>query len=216
MRAKPSIAQAVELIASEIFNRTRFSQLAKSAADDFGPAAIPELSRLYHGDPSPPAQYAHAFRGLGAWLSARQFAVFEVYFYIGAAALPEIRRVAFGPYDWIQGNAIEVLCRLAAEGIEKQAILQEIKSKSPDIFYEAKIYAIAPLIHQKIDNPNLQNIIDFLINEAGFGEAYEDAPRQQQRKIDVAETKVEVLGQPSSLNSYQIEPKQRRPWWKFW
>ena len=106
-------------------------------------------------------------------MSARQFAIFEIYFHIGAPALPVLRRVAFGQYDWTQGNAIEVLCRLAAAGVERTAIVEELIVNLPDVRDEAIQYALAPLLHQQTSNAALREVVSELRQVALFNEWYE-------------------------------------------
>jgi hypothetical protein len=47
-------------------------------------------------------------------------AAFEILYNLGEAALPLLRKIAFGEYDWTQGNAIEILRRWAAEGVDRE------------------------------------------------------------------------------------------------
>ena len=64
-------------------------------------------------------------------MSARQFAIFEMFYFFGPASLPVLQRVAYGPYDWTQGNAIEILCRLAADGIDRKRVVDELVARMP-------------------------------------------------------------------------------------
>ncbi len=106
-------------------------------------------------------------------MAARQFAIFEIYFHIGAPALPALRRIAFGQYDWTQGNAIEVLCRLAADGVERNAIVEELTVNLPDVRDEAIQYALAPLLYQQTSNAALREVVCELREVARFNEWYE-------------------------------------------
>ena len=69
-----------------------------------------------------------------------------MFYYLREAALPVLRRVAFGEYDWTQGNAIEVLCRLASESVERDQIIAEVRREIPKMRYEALLYAFGPLL----------------------------------------------------------------------
>ncbi|QDT64744.1 hypothetical protein [Calycomorphotria hydatis] len=84
--------------------------------------------------------------------------------------MPLLRKIAYGEYDWIQGNAIEVLCRLAADGVHRDAIIDELKREFPKLQYEAQLYAVQPLLGQVETNPNLAAIIDQLSELEEFRE----------------------------------------------
>lgn len=107
-------------------------------------------------------------------MSARQFAIFEIFYHIGASALPALRRVAFGQYDWTQGNAIEVLCRLAADGVDRTAIVEELIVNLPDIRDEAIQYALAPLLHQQTSNAALREVLSELRAVPIFSDWYQE------------------------------------------
>jgi len=114
--------EAVGSVALQIDDLQKFRAQAAAVARQLGAAAVPALSTRLHSPPRPePPGFDGGQRGLGGWLSAWQFAIFELFFEFGTAALPVLRQVAFGEYDWIQGNAVEVLVRLAAKGIERES-----------------------------------------------------------------------------------------------
>jgi hypothetical protein len=114
------------------------------------------------------------FPGLGDWIAARQFAIFEMFYHFRQAALPTLRHVAFGEYDWIQGNAIEVLCRLAAEGIDRERTLADLKSEMPGMRDTALLYVAGLLLQQAKENPQLAAIVEELRQIPEFNEAVED------------------------------------------
>ena len=153
-------AEKIRWVASSIHESDEFRSRASAAVNELGPGAIETLSTLFHSEHSPPEQLADRFRGLGAWVAARQFAIFEMFYYFRDAALPVLRRVAFGEYDWIQGNAIEVLCRLASEGVDRDQIIADVRREFPNIRYEAQLYSIGPLLKQAKDNPALAAVLN--------------------------------------------------------
>ncbi len=152
-------AEKIRWVASSIHESDEFCKRAGTAASDLGAGAIETLEALFHTEHSPPADLADRFPGLGDWIAARQFAIFEIFYYFREAALPVLRRVAFGPYDWTQGNAIEVLCRLESEGIERDQIIADVRSEFPNIRYEAQLYSIGPLLTHAEDNPALAAVL---------------------------------------------------------
>ncbi|GAB3254520.1 hypothetical protein [Chitinimonas naiadis] len=150
-----------------------FEHRARAVAVDLGSDYVEILAGLFHSEHSPPPELAHQFPGLGQWVSARQFAIFEVFYFVGEPALPVLRRVAFGVYDWTQGNAIEILCRLAADGIDRANTLDALKRQLPDIQDEALYYAIGPLIRRAEQNPSVREILDELLVVPEFRDSYE-------------------------------------------
>jgi hypothetical protein len=164
-------------VAAAFHEPEEFMRRARTAASDLGPGSIETLARLLHSEHSPPAEIADQFPGLGDWIAARQFAIFEMFYYFREAALPVLRRVAFGEYDWTQSNAIEVLCRFAAEGIDRECILADLKSEMPGMRYEALLYAAGPLLHQAKENPQLAAIVEELQQAPELNEAIEDVRR---------------------------------------
>jgi hypothetical protein len=210
------LKQAVEELAAMEGEKPGFTLRAAKLADQLGEQSIPQLSKLYHGDPCPPPQYAEAFSGLGHWLSAKQFAIFEIYFHIGRPALTELRSVAFGEYDWIQGNALEVLCRFAAAGMDRDEIIQDIKRESPYFREEALFYALGPLIPLEDAMPGLKDVLTELREVEEIESAYEFVRRGYVERVQAAERKAGEDLKAIAEGERMAEPKRTRPWWKFW
>ena len=70
-----------------------------------------------------------------------------------------LRTVAFGEYDWTQANAIELLCRLAAEGIDRDRTLADLKREMPNMRDEALLYVAGPLLKRAEDDPAVAAIV---------------------------------------------------------
>src|SRR5262249_27801564 len=116
---------------------------AQSAAAELGPQSIPILPKLLHGEASPPPELKAEWElPFGAWMSARQRAIFEILYHLREASLPAVRKVPFGKYDWTTANAISVLCRFATEGIQTQPITAELVDALPDLEYETVLGSI--------------------------------------------------------------------------
>jgi len=152
----------IRWVAESIYESEEFRRRAKISADELGPETIEQLSKMFHAEHSPPKELEEKFSGLGAWISARQFAIFEMFYNFGENAIPALRRVAYGEYDWTQGNAIEVLCRLAADGSQRDDLVGQLRQRFPNIRFEAQLYAIQPLLKQSEHNPNIKNILSEL------------------------------------------------------
>jgi hypothetical protein len=152
--------EAVGSVALQIDDLQKFRAQAAAVARQLGSAAVPALSTRLHYPPRPePPGFDGGQRGLGGWLSAWQFAIFELFFEFGTAALPVLRQVAFGEYDWIQGNAVEVLVRLAAKGIEREQIIGELRREFPRFREEAQLYAVGPLLHHAARDPAVAAVV---------------------------------------------------------
>lgn len=169
-----SIKEKIEWVAAVIYEAPEFTRRAKIAANELGAGSIHLLEIELHGTFNPPEYLSEKFAGLGDWLAARQFAIFEILFHIGSLSLPLLRKVAFGKYDWTQGNAIEILCRLAAQNVEREKIIAELKQFIPncDLNYEVLSYAIMPLISHAKFNESLQQVVRELMADETFKEVY--------------------------------------------
>jgi len=139
-----------------------FRRKAQDAAKMVDADDIDEFKYLFHNPPPEPADFDTAVHGLGGWLSACQFAAFELIYAIGEPALPFLKPIAWGPYDWTQGNAIELLIRFAAAGIQKDELINEIKALFPDVRYEAQLYAVEPLLPRLATEEGLKAVVDRL------------------------------------------------------
>ena len=151
--------RAIESVAILIDDGLTFRGKAKEVADLHGPAILTELPRrLHRATPAPPG-FSAGERGLGAWLASWQFAIFEVMYQFRERALPILRRVAFGKYDWTQANAIELLIRLAAEGIDRDRTLADLTREMPKMRAEALDYVAGPLLEQAKSDPAIAAIL---------------------------------------------------------
>jgi hypothetical protein len=164
----------VQAVAVLIDTPGMFRDKAKQVAQEVGPAAISDLVALLHSPPEAPRGFGGKERGLGGWLAAWQFAVFEILFHFREASLPVLRRIAFGNYDWTQGNAIEALCRLAAEGVERDRIVEEVKAQFPSLRYEAQLYAVRPLLAIARDDPAVAEIVEEWMAVEAFQDIVEE------------------------------------------
>ena len=151
-----------------------FREEAKKAAATFSGNDLKIFRNLLKNLPEKSVIYDPKQHGLGGWISACQFAIFEIVYHIGEDALPLIREIAWGEYDWIQGNAIELLIRLASEGVQRNAIINEIKENYPQIRYEAQLYAIKPLINHLGSNQDLDQVFEQLMQLKEFKDAYDE------------------------------------------
>lgn len=133
---------------------------------------LEDLEGMLHHPPKESANYSVKTHGLGGWLSACQFSIFELTYNFGEEAIPFVRKIAWGEYDWTQGNAIELLIRFAAEGIQREELINEIKENFPQIRYEAQLYSIQPLLPKLELSPNIKLVFDELMAMKEFRRCY--------------------------------------------
>jgi len=156
-----------------------FRELAKKTSEKISPSFYSQLEGLLHSPPDEPESTKGKWLGLGQWMAACQFAIFEILYNLGEKSLPVIRKIAWGEYDWTQGNALELLIRFAASGIQRNEIIIEFKEKFPEIREEAKLYTIRPLLGELKKNEALQEIFTELLKINEFKEAYDEAVGEQ-------------------------------------
>jgi hypothetical protein len=137
----------------------------------FGAGAIGVLRKRFHQDKPRPEEFEFPNARLGAWLHRWQFAIFEVFYCLREPALEAVRKAAFGRYDWTQGNAIEVLCRWAAEGMDRERTLGDLKNKMPKMRSEALEVAAARLLPRAERDSAIREIVEELRGVAEFEEA---------------------------------------------
>ncbi|WP_146010416.1 hypothetical protein [Dyella sp. AD56] len=130
------------------------------------------MSLAFHSETEPPEELKARFSGLGSWMAVRQFAIFEILYAIGEPSLPVLWRVVLGEYDWTQGNAIEILCRLAADGVQPTVVLDELKKALPNMREEAVYYAAGPLRQHANEDDRMLPIIDELVKLPVFADAW--------------------------------------------
>ena len=167
------IAELAELILQQGLS-AEVREKAKNLSAKIGFDDLDELKHLFHNPPREAKIYDVSTHGLGGWLSACQFAAFELILNVGEPALPFLRQIAWGDYDWTQGNAIEIMIRLAAKGINRDEIIEEIKMNFPDIGYEAQLYAIEPLIPLLETDNDLKLVVDRMTECFAFAEIYKE------------------------------------------
>jgi hypothetical protein len=174
-----STAIRIRWVAEAIHAGPEFTIRAQTVARELGASGIAQLAAQLHSEHSPPAELQNQFPRLGQWMAARQFAIFEVLYWVGPSSLPLLRQVAFGEYDWTQGNAIEILCRLAADGVECEVTIEQLRTFIPSARYEALVYAAGPLMKHAKSNPELERVVRELLIVPAFAEVYNELSHAQ-------------------------------------
>lgn len=151
-----------------------FRELAKHSSENISMDTISQLEALLHSPPAEPEAIKEMSLGLGQWMALCQFAIFELIYNMGEQSLPFIRKVAWGEYDWTQGNALELLIRFAASGVQRDLILTEFTQNFPNIREEAQLYAINPLLDDLQTDDKFNNVFAELLKIEAFKAAYDE------------------------------------------
>lgn len=160
-----ALPNLIAQVAVAIETPHEFQAHARDVVQQLDAEQIDALTTFFHSPPAKPADVHDKFDRLGEWLSVCQYAIFEILYNCQEAALPLLRRVAFGPYDWTQARAIEVLCRFAREGIETETIAIELSQELRSWRYEAIMSTLPALAQCAAIAPSLLETLHALIRE---------------------------------------------------
>ena len=166
------LPEAIARVARLVDDRPAFEAEAKDVAVRFGAPAVAVLWRRLRQPTRCPPEFDFPNARLGEWNWRWHFAIFEVCYHLREPALEFVRETAFGPYDWPQGNAIEILCRWAAERFERDRSLRDLRLRMPDMRAEAIDYAVGPLLNLARDNAPLADVLNELRSVPVFDESY--------------------------------------------
>jgi len=129
-----------------------FEKLAQENVKDLKIGDLSYLKNKLHEPPELHEELKNVKMVLGEWLAMCQYAVFELLYNCYEYSLPIIKEIAYGPYNWTQATALEVLCRLNVEGKISDSILDEIKEKLDSMRYETHLYfSRALLLRAEVD-----------------------------------------------------------------
>jgi hypothetical protein len=134
--------------------------LALAAAAEIGPDLLDPGQELLLKPPARPGGPGKALSDYVSWVEAYHAALFEVWYHVGARALPALRAIAFGPYDWTQADATRVLCRLALQGLETDLTAQQIADALPNWRYEQVLRTCEAVATLAARSPALQAAYD--------------------------------------------------------
>jgi len=154
-------------VAKEFEDETKFKGTAKEVASKIEFARAKELPRYFHKNPPEPESLKSKtakYGFFGVWMNICQDSIFEILYHYKEEAIPTLYSIGFGEYDWTQYKAIDVLCRLANDGIHTDEIVKNIGNKINDFRYEAVFPSIESL-SQISNNPEIPKIILHIFEE---------------------------------------------------
>jgi hypothetical protein len=173
-----SMRDEITSIAVLVDSPGAFTRRAKEVAADCGEKTPLLLVWMFHDPPDAPPGFGPETRGLAGWIVAWQAAIAEVLYHMREVALPALRGVAFGPYDWTQANAVEILCRLAAQGIDRDRTLSDLRREMPRMRPETLDAVADALIPAAAGDARLAEVVASLRGVAEFDEALREAASQ--------------------------------------
>ncbi|ODT68176.1 hypothetical protein ABS71_09985 [bacterium SCN 62-11] len=100
------------------------SSRARIVAAEMMPEDFDLISSVLRLEFSAPAHLKEQFSEFCSWADARFESIFLMLRQCGAAAVPVLRRITTGVYDWQQGMALGVLADLASQGFDTEATAQ--------------------------------------------------------------------------------------------
>lgn len=185
----------------------RFREDAARLASDLEREDAEALLGMLHDAPPVPDDYDQGRHGLTGWMAAWQFACFELVMNVGPDVIPLLRQMVDGEYDWTQGNAVELLVRFAAAGVQRRAIIDDLKARFPQLREETQSYAVNSLVELAQNDERLGEVLEELGQMESFRELVEDAAAPDDEGFLGEETeyqgvvsKAEVFDTPEVLN----------------
>jgi len=179
----------IAALAKALFtNEKSFEGLARQEANRFSIEDLTYLqSKLHNPPPVPPGINESELR-LGEWLATCQYTIFELIYHLGLKALDVLRSIAFGEYDWIQANALEVLCRLYLDGKLQEDVISEIDQRLANMRYETHLYFAQDLLNKGKRDPRFNKIIKQFTNidfRLAIAEAGQNEPMTREELIEL-------------------------------
>jgi hypothetical protein len=155
---------AVAAQRSELAIRDRARQFSRQ----YGPEVIPELMRRFDVMTEPPPSFSAREPSALAWAGCWRSALFEILYHYREHALPVFREMARNGY---QGTAFVLLCRLAAEGVDRQRVDADLRSQMPDLPFSVRCDVAGQLLGLARQDPALATVLEDLRQAPAFEQA---------------------------------------------
>ncbi|HTI91332.1 MAG TPA: hypothetical protein VL727_12140, partial [Puia sp.] len=167
-----------ELGKALLLNDPAFETIAERGSVSLQKDDLIYLRVKLHYPPSIAPEINESELRLGEWLAICQHAIFELIYRIGIDSVEMVRSIAFGEYDWIQANALEVLCRFCVDGMLSISIISEIDLRLPKMRNETVLYFAQALANRRERDERFDGVIKQIKNtdfrlalaELGFNE----------------------------------------------
>ena len=188
---KPDIDHLIANLGEALFtNEESFESLAKQHSNNLSIDDLPYMFGKLH---YPPPLHQHINKealGLGDWMAICQYAIFELIYHLGVKALGTLRSIAYGKYDWTQATALEVICRLYADGKLPADVISEMDLRLEGMRYETHLYFAKSLLKRRARDQQFNEIINQMKNtdlRLAFAELGQNIPMTRKELIELGE-----------------------------
>lgn len=149
-------------------NEPAMQEPARHFVRQCDPVVIPELLRRFDVMIEPPPSFAAREPSVCAWITCWQTALYEILYRFGEHALPALREMARAGANAV---AIVLLCRLAAEGIERRRIVADLIDQMPYLPIAQRLDVADRLRWLAHKDPAMAAIVEDLRQAPAFEEA---------------------------------------------
>ncbi|MBO9561672.1 MAG: hypothetical protein J7621_02825 [Niastella sp.] len=157
---KSAIEHLVTLLAKELLTDSEsFESMAREYANNLSTDDFSMLQIILHNPPTVHPDIQQDKPGLGGWLAACQYAVFELLYCMDEKALSFLKSTAYGKYDWTQATALEVMCRLYVDGKVSADVITEIDHRLNGMRHETHLYLAQGLLNRKKKDERYHGVI---------------------------------------------------------
>lgn len=167
-------------------NDRNFHIEAKAAASSL---TVDEMRIALENIASPTKPYPAAFDGsISAFMVGWQLAIIEIADHFDGMLVPELKAIAFGEYDWPQAQAIALLVRLAARGIQTEELVADIRRAIPTLErIESFDSAVEMLLARAEDDPALAKMLERFSDMPEYAQALEQLEDHEEEPDDTTE-----------------------------
>jgi hypothetical protein len=149
-------------------NEIAMQDSARRFSLSHGPAVIPELQSRFDVMIEPPPSFSAREPSACAWITCWQTALYTILYQYREHALPVFRQMASNDQNC---TAIVLLCRLAAEGVDRQQIVADLVRQMPDLPFLMRCEIVEELLWIAHKEPALTTVIEELRQSPAFEEA---------------------------------------------
>lgn len=165
------LEEAIIHVAQEFEDHARFREAAREVAGKLAFDRALLLTNYFHKNPpEPQALYSKTekYGIFGVWMGICQDAILEILYNYKEQAIPVLNKIGFGVYDWTQYKALDILFRLAEEGIHTHETIQNFREQVPRFRFEATENAL-PSFSRISNQPEVPQVIFDLFDAEVFG-----------------------------------------------
>ncbi|BAV05996.1 hypothetical protein SAMN05421788_10670 [Filimonas lacunae] len=137
-----------------------FQAMAKLEASRIVVSDLKMLRSKLHHPPTVHPDISRQDLGLSGWLSICQHVILELVYHLGADGLDFLKSMAFGVYDWPQGTALVIICRLYIDGKLSDDVIDNIAVRLGEMRYETHLRLAHGLVIREKEDSRYGGVID--------------------------------------------------------